>query len=327
MDLIELIKSIDIVDYISQYVDLEQRGDEWWGLSCFKEEKTPSFSVRKDPPFFYDYSSGVSGNVYSFTKKYFKCSSIEAIEELKKYAGYDGEITVPKNRLSLLSVMKKYAPITQDRKKSANIVLPDDYMLRYEKRDDKLQVWRDEGISDESLDKYQVRYDAVSDRIVYPLRNMDMRIANVGGRALDPHWKDKGQRKYCYFFPWGTVNTIYGVPENMDAINEKKEVIIFEGCKSVLLADTWGFHNTGALLTSHLSSKQLVILASLGVDVVFALDNEIRIRDDKNIQKLKNYVNVYYLWDRDGVLGEKDAPVDKGKEVFQNLYRNKYRLR
>lgn len=50
MELEELIKSIDIVEFLSQFVELEEKGDEWWGLSCFKEEKTPSFSVRRDPP-------------------------------------------------------------------------------------------------------------------------------------------------------------------------------------------------------------------------------------------------------------------------------------
>ena len=54
MELEDLIQSIDIVEYISQFVDLEEKNNEWWGLSCFKEENTPSFSVREDPPVFYD---------------------------------------------------------------------------------------------------------------------------------------------------------------------------------------------------------------------------------------------------------------------------------
>ena len=70
MELEELIRSIDIVEFISQFVELEQRGDEWWGLSPFKDEKTPSFSVRPNPPFWFDYSSGQGGNVYSFVKAY-----------------------------------------------------------------------------------------------------------------------------------------------------------------------------------------------------------------------------------------------------------------
>ena len=57
MELSDLLESVDILEYISQFVELEQKGDEWWGLSCFREEKTPSFSVLTDPPVLYDYSS------------------------------------------------------------------------------------------------------------------------------------------------------------------------------------------------------------------------------------------------------------------------------
>ena len=48
---------------------------------------------------------------------------------------------------------------------------------------------------------------------------------------------------------------------------------------------------------------------------------------DKNIQKLKQYVNVDFLWDKDNLLDEKDSPVDKGKEVFEILYSQKIPLR
>ena len=109
MDAEELISSIDIVDFISQFVDLEQRNGEWWGLSPFKSEKTPSFSVRDDPPFFYDYSSGQGGNVFTFTKAYYNCSSKEAMEILKKYAGFDGEELKSKKKMSAVSVFKRYS--------------------------------------------------------------------------------------------------------------------------------------------------------------------------------------------------------------------------
>ena len=327
MNLNELIESIDIVEYISQYIDLEQKGDEWWGLSCFKDEKTPSFSVRRDPPLFYDYSSGMGGNIFSFVKEYFKCSATQAVDILQKYAGYDGEVGDKPGRADAVTVLKKYDKKEHKQKQSTGIELPDDYMVRYERNSDKLQIWRDEGISDESLDKFQVRYDPVSDRLVYPIHDMNGTIVNIGGRTLDPDWKEKKLRKYCYFFSWGTINTIYGAYENREAIDERRELILFEGCKSVLIADTWGIHNTGAILTSHLSPNQMILLAKLGVDVVFALDNDVNILKDKNINKLKNYVNVYYLFDWGRDLSPKDAPVDQGREVFDNLYRNRYKLR
>ena len=123
------------------------------------------------------------------------------------------------------------------------------------------------------------------------------------------------------------MDVIYGLFENMDAILSAHEVILFEGCKSVLLANTWGIHNTGALLTSHLNPQQLKILVRLGVRVVFALDKDVRVRDDHNISKLKQYVNTFYLWDREDLLDEKDAPVDKGQEVFKRLYEQRIRYR
>lgn len=327
MELEDLIQSIDIVEYISQFVDLEERKDEWWGLSCFNEEKTPSFSVRKDPPVFYDYSSGIGGNVFTFVKHYNKCSSKEAIDILKKYAGFNGGIQTPRQKMSATLTCKKFATPKRNKKQSATTILDGNYMERYEKRTDKLSIWEQEGISRESLDRFQVAYDGFSDRLVYPIRNIDGEIVNIGGRTLDPNWKEKKLRKYTYFHPWGTMETIYGLVENMQYILEKREVILFEGCKSVLLADTWGIKNVGAILTSHLNPSQMKILAKLGCRVVFALDKDVRIRDDHNIRILKNYIDVDYLWDKADLLEDKDAPVDKGLEVFKQLYAERLRYK
>jgi DNA primase len=327
MELCDLIESIDILEYISQFVDLEQRGDEWWGLSCFREEKTPSFSVRTNPPVFYDYSSGIGGNVFTFVRFYNKCSPKEAVEILKKYAGIDGESVISREKLAATVSCKKYRRPVRKTKESKGILLQDDYMNRYEDRSEKLQTWIDEGISSESLKRFTVKYDSFSDRLVYPIRNLAGKIVNIGGRSLDPEWKSKGLRKYTYFYGWGTMDTIYGLFENMDEILKKREVILFEGCKSVLLADTWGIKNTAAALTSHINPHQMKILAKLGCRVVIAFDKEVRARDDHNIQLLKNYVEVEYLWDKNDMLSDKDAPVDKGKDVFLKLYEERLKFK
>lgn len=320
MELSELIESIDIVEYISQFVDLEQRGDEFWALSPFKSEKTPSFSVRPSPPCFFDYSSGIGGNVYTFVRYYFHCGSSEAIEILRKYVGdTDGEHK-HREKMAATKVCKRFQPPKTRQKESKAQILPPDYMERYEKRPDKLAVWEREGISRESLDKFQVFYDGFSNRLVYPIRDVDGNIVNVGGRTLDPDWKEKNLRKYTYFQNWGTINTIYGLAENMESIKKHREIILFEGCKSVLLSDTWGIHNTGAILTSHLSTNQLKLLVKLGCKVVFALDKDVDVTKDRNINRLRQYANVSYLFDNENLLDAKDAPVDKGQEVFLQLY-------
>lgn len=327
MELSEIIEQIDIVEYISQYAELEERNGEYWCLSLFKDEDTPSFSIRRETNTFYDFSSGIGGNVFTFVKYYHRCSSTEAVEILKKYIGTDGETVKPREKLRSTLICKRFAKPKAAQKASKVSVLPADYMLRYEKRDDKLSVWESEGISKESLSRFQVMYDSYSDRLVYPIRNISGDIVNIGGRTLDPDWKSKGLRKYNYFFQWGTMDTIYGIAENMPYIKEKKEIILFEGCKSVLIADSWGIRNCGSLLTSHLNPHQLKILAKLGCRVVFALDKDVNIRADHNINKLKQYVNVEYICDMTDLLSAKDSPVDKGKEVFEQLYDKKFKFR
>lgn len=319
MELSELIESVDILDYISQYTEFTEKNEEYWALSPFKDENTPSFSVRKETNSFYDFSSGIGGNVLTFIRYYHKCGYAEAIELLKKYGGFNGNI-VQNRRLSAAEVAKRFSPPKKQNKQVRSAVLPDDYMERYEKKADKLEIWQREGISAASLERFQVRYDSFSNRLVYPIRNPDGRIVNVGGRTLDEDWKSKKLRKYTYFKPWGELKTIYGFAENIDGIKKQSEIILFEGCKSVLLADTWGIHNTGAILTSHLNPNQMKLLIELGCRVVFALDKDVSIRDDHNVSRLKQFVNVEYIWDGTGLLDEKDSPVDKGPDIWKKLY-------
>lgn len=127
------------------------------------------------------------------------------------------------------------------------------------------------------------------------------------------------------------MNIVYGLYENMDDIIAKREIILFEGMKSVLIARGYGFKNCGAILTSHLNPGQMKLLAGLSVKyslrIVFALDKEVDVFQDRNIQSLKRYVNVESFWDKDNLLDKKDSPVDKGQAVFERLYHNKIKVR
>lgn len=322
MELSELIESIDILQYISQYTDFTEKNGEYWALSPLKQENTPSFSVRRETNTFYDFSSGIGGNVLTFVRYHDKCGYHTAIEKLKEYVGIKGDISVSK-KISAVEIAKRFAPPKRKLPKNKSVILPDDYMDRYNFDTKKLSIWTNEGISLESLDRFQVRYDEFSDRIVYPIRDIRGKIINIGGRTLDEHWKENGLRKYTYFKSWGELNTIYGISENMRCIEEKREIILFEGCKSVLLADTWGIHNTCAILTSHLNPNQMKILAQLACRVVFAFDKDVNIKLDHNIKRLKQFVKVEYIWDRNNLLSDKDSPVDKGIDVWEKLYNEK----
>lgn len=320
MEVDDILEQVDILEYISQYCDFEEKNGEYWALSPFKDEKTPSFSVNTEKQRFYDFSSGAGGNLIHFVRRYNNCGFIEAVNILKKYANITDDSERSIVRLETTKIIKKFGRRIPKKKESKSVVLPLNYMERYEFNEDKLQAWVNEGIDFDTMRKFNVAYDSFSNRIVFPVKNYDGDIINVCGRTLDEDYKEKGLRKYTYFKPLGILDTLFGFSDNKEAILKKREIIIFEGSKSVMLAHSWGIFNTCAILTSHLNPQQLLFLIKLGVRVVFALDEDVDITDDINIAKLKRYVRIEWVKNRDNLLSSKMAPVDAGFEVWQNLY-------
>lgn len=325
----DVMDAVDIVDYIGQYTELKPiGGGEYKGLSPFNNERTPSFFVNADKQRFYDYSAGGGrgGNVAEFVKCIEGCGFMEAIDILRRYAGItDDTAGLLPRRLNAESVAKKYRHATE-KPAPVHQILPDDIMDNYVWDEEKLKPWHDEDISWEAMRKFQVRYDPVSNRIMYPIRDMNGRVINVAGRTLVADYKERGLRKYTYIYPLGTLDTLCCYWENRAEIAEKKEIIIFEGAKSVMKCSGWGINNAAAICTSHLNPAQFAILVKLGVSAVFALDAEVDVRQDPNVMKLLPFIPVYEIRNWDKLLDDKDAPVDKGEEVFEVLYRNRVRL-
>jgi DNA primase len=324
MDIQDIINTVAIEDYIGQYVELTEQNGELFGLSPFRQENTPSFSVTPATQLFYDFSSHIGGNVLTFIEKYHKCSFKEAVNILKQYANIDDNYV--DTRLTSTKIIKRFKPIQKKARETKHTILDENYMSRYEKDTDKLNVWADEGISYEVMEKYQVRYDPFSNRLVYPIRDLQGNIISIKGRTLDKDYKEKKLRKYTYFQSIGDLDIIFGYYEHLQNFKDKKEIILFEGEKSVMLCDTWEIYNTGAILTSHLNPLQINILLKLGVKIVFALDKEINIKEDDNIKKLSKFLKIEYIKDCNNILTEKDAPVDKGKDVWLELYERRLNL-
>lgn len=331
MEVSDLLALVPIEEYVGQYVELIEKGGELWGLSPFKDEKTPSFSIRPEQGIFYDFSSGCGGNLVDFIMKYHDVSLARAIHMIRKYANVsddeNGELVA---KLQTAKVAKKYKPSSKKTKAPIYSILPDDYMNRFEFDRDKLQIWSDEGISFATMNECGVRFDSFSNRIMYPIHNLDGKIINVCGRTLDPDYKSKGLRKYTYIQQLGTLDILYGFHWCKNDAVRSGEIILFEGAKSVMKCKTWGINNAAALLTSHLNQHQMNYLIRFGnlnrVRVVFALDEDIDIRKDKYISTLSKYVRVEWIRNRDNLLSEKDSPVDQGEEIFRRLYAMRVKL-
>lgn len=332
MEVAEILDNVDIVEYISQYVDLVQNGREYWGCSCFSQEKTPSFSVDPEKKYWYCFSTGAGGNLLDFIMQYDHIGLVPAINKLKAYAHITDENAVGSvsSRLAATRIAKKYRHSEKPVAKCTAKILPKNYIDQFEFKKEKLQPWFDEGIPWQVMRDYGVRYDALDNRIVYPIKDFDGNIFCVSGRTCDPDWKQKKIRKYTYTSSIGALPTIYGFSDHKQFILDSKEIILFEGCKSVLKMVGWGKMNCGALLTSHLSPFQfdfLVKLASFhGVRVVFALDSDVDISKDENIRRLRSYARVEWVQNKDKILEDKESPVDRGKEIFEKLYESRRKL-
>ena len=113
---------------------------------------------------------------------------------------------------------------------------------------------------------------------------------------------------------------------NLSGCKSINEIILGEGEKSVMKLEACGVNNAVAMATSHLSKAQAQILMKLHTNIVVALDKDKDPKQDKNLMNLARYNNCYIMVDKENLLDEKDAPIDKGIEVFKKLYDQKERL-
>lgn len=79
----EIVKSLDIVDIIKNYIPLEKRGKNYFGICPFHKDNSPSLSVSPEKQIYKCFSCGTGGNVITFIMNYEKVTFDEALEILK----------------------------------------------------------------------------------------------------------------------------------------------------------------------------------------------------------------------------------------------------
>ena len=84
-----VLDEVDILEVISQYVDLKKRGKNYFGLSPFRSETKPSFSVAADKNMWYDFGSGQGGNAIQFLIEHERIGFAEAVRLLAKKYGIE----------------------------------------------------------------------------------------------------------------------------------------------------------------------------------------------------------------------------------------------
>ena len=208
-------------------------------------------------------------------------------------------------------------------------------------------TWLRDGITPEAMDKFHIGFSLGQNKIIIPHFDINGRLVGIRGRTLDK----KEAEAYGKYRPLqiGRITyahplqfNLYGIHEHQNGIKMRRQAIIAEAEKSVLLDDGYygDLSNCVACCGSTFNKYHISLLTNvLGAnEIIIALDKEYtdwrtekaRKYKERIISMCRKYSNqavFSYIWDYDNVLEEKDSPFDKGKEVFEHLYKTRVKVR
>lgn len=327
-ELIELCAGIDLLEYASQCMEFERRGDGYATHCPLHVDATPSLVITPKKNLFHCFSCGCGGNILNWIMTFEKKTFNEAVEKIAKISGVDIK------RLKQCDALAFYKSMCRanDSEKEVRLqrkILSESKLAEY--RNEAPQEWIDEGIYPEIMKQYNIRIDDKANRIVYPVYDAQLNLIGIKGRTRYKKYKEMKLQKYQNYQKIGTTDFFVGMKENLSSIIEHNEAIIFEGIKSGMKVSGWGYTNWLSSETGWLNDDQIVLLIKMKIkNVVIAYDNDVPYKKILDCTKwLKRFVNVYVVRDRHGVLGsckEKMSPCDKGEDIWNQLYRERVKI-
>lgn len=324
----EINENVDLLEYASQYMDFVKRGNTYYTNCPMHTDKTPSLAIKEGSNYYHCFSCGISGNIIKFLRDFEGLSFKDAVEKAAKIANVNMDCMCKSNTVAFLRGLEK-AYKSEDQPIQHDIIADSEY-TKY--KHEPINEWLDEGISQEVMDKFGVRADTYKNRIVYPVYDIDGNLINIKGRTRYKDYKSLNIPKYVNYYPIGRMDYFQGLNITLPDIKDKNEAIIFESIKSVMLAYQWGYRNCVSAEKHSLTREQINLLAKLRVNVVFAYDADVDYWHSEvihDIEKIKRITNVFVVTDPKHLLGgreSKNAPVDCGKLVWEELYKHKVKV-
>lgn len=293
----------DIVEVISQYVPLKQKGGSYFGLCPFHHEKTPSFSVNSEKQFYYCFGCGAAGNVFGFLMEMENCDFPEALKKLADRAHIDlpepeksAQVLVAEQLKARLFEIHNvagrfYHDVLQSeegtfarnymekRKLQTNIsrkfglgYAPDRRNALMEHLQEKGYAVDDmlkSGLVIENKDKNGY-HDRFRGRLMFPIFDAQGRVVGFGGRILG-----RGEPKYLNSpetILFSKSRNLYGL--NFARAARKKELVLVEGYMDMISLYQAGFHNVVASLGTAFNQEHARTLKKFAKDVILLYDSD-----------------------------------------------------
>lgn len=289
-----------------------------------EEGRNPtSMVLNLDTLSFYCFSTNSKGNLYTLIMQRKDMNFPNALKWAADYAGldkeeYDIDIQLPFG--GFFQGLVKEISEPEFSMKTYDESELDEYKGFYN------TMFLKDGISFESQKKFNIGYDALSNRVTIPIYSLDNKLIGIMGRY---NGKCAHEERWLPIIPCSRSLTIYGFNENYQSIQEKSMTVIFESEKSVMQCHSFGCNIALATSGCHISDTQAKHIKSMFLPkIILAYDEGLSQEDIiAEAEKLKMDNQIYknqvgYIYDREHKYlpeGSKSSPSDLGKEVFSKL--------
>ena len=186
---------------------------------------------------------------------------------------------------------------------------------------------KEDGILPFTCELFKIGYSAEKKRIIIPWRfwsGDENDFVGVIGRTTIPEYKMLDIPKYFPLKKFPKSMHLYGLQENYKTIQEENRVVVFESGKSTLKRHSRK-DGTGVSIGSHdISEEQVKILISLNTEIVICMDKDVSLQHVRSMcEKFYGIRTVSYIFDKYGLLEEKESPADKPEKVYRYLLKHR----
>lgn len=299
----EIKDRIDIVQFVSSYLQLQKAGANYKAQCPFHAEKTASLMVSPEKQIFKCFGCDAGGDVIEFLMRIENLNFPEALEMLAQRTG----VTLQKKG-------KSKAQYKQDQDVKTAIYKINDLSSRvfhkllkeHKVAKEAREYLKNRKINDKIIDKFQIGYAPKQrvlesflvkrgfsqrqmrqagdpqkkfyDRVVFPIKDRLGNTVGFTGRTLQKDHEPKYlNTPESVIFHKSKV--MYGLSLAKDEIKEKKEVIVMEGQMDVVLSHKAGVGNVVASSGTALTAQHLKILSRYTSNIVFCFDGDLAGRE------------------------------------------------
>ncbi len=302
-ELIEEVRSRnDVVDVVGSYVRLQKKGNTYFGLCPFHNEKTGSFSVSPHKQMYYCFGCGAGGNVFTFLMQYENFTFGEAMQTLADKVG----VELPKQEMSqaqkaeadkralLLEINKEAAKYFYTLLRNPRGTRAYEYFKKRELSDETMQKFglgysdqysddlykylRSKGYTDEvlketgliSFDEVRGGHDKFWNRAMFPIMDVHNHVIGFGGRVMgegEPKYLNSPETKI-----FDKSRNLYGL--NIARSTRKEQLLLCEGYMDVIALHQAGFDNAVASLGTALTGGHASLLKRYTKEVYLTYDSD-----------------------------------------------------